>query len=165
MSGKQRSELISCIFAGSRLRDAFPRGGFAASVYLVENSFPPTQKLRGGFGKYINEEKKNITEETKYSTAVLCICVSIFPRTGFIYVHTTRTGVRASFPPSFAGSQREFEKLPSSRPKFRPPPSQPAPGAGSAGQRDGGHPSAAAGLGRLLLQRAGCGDGRERRLG
>lgn len=57
MSGKQRSELISCIFAGSRLRDAFTRAGFAALLYLVTNGFSPSRKLRGVFWIYVSTEK------------------------------------------------------------------------------------------------------------
>lgn len=124
MSRKQRSELISCIFAESRLRDVFPRGGFAASLYLVANGFSPTQKLRGGFGNYINEEKLYNRGEKIYHCCLIYFRVCIPPDMFNIRMYTGRS-VCTLFPPSFAGSQREFEKLPSSRPRFQPPPTQP----------------------------------------
>lgn len=161
MSRKQRSELISCIFAESRLRDVFPRGGFAASLYLVANAFSPTQRLRGCFGNYINEEKLYNRGEKIYHCCRIYFRVYIAPNMFNIRMYTG-TCVCTPFPPCFAGSHREFEKLPSSRPGFQPLPTQPM------GQRSGtGMPQPVtpgtpqplrtanpAGLGRLLLQRA-----------
>lgn len=71
MSGKQKSELISCIFAGSHLRDVFTRAGLAASLCLVTNGFSPNQKLRGGFWVYIIKEKLYNGREKIYPYPVI----------------------------------------------------------------------------------------------
>lgn len=174
MSGKQRSELISRIFAGSRLRDAFfPRGGFAASLYLVASGFPPTQKLGRGFWNYRSEEKLYHRGEKIYHCRLVCFPVYIPPdrvhRRVWICTHVFSTrfcglpkgdltnGRRLA--PGFSPLQHNPPPGPRVRAGAAAPPTAPrhpdTPPRLRASLR--GRAADPAGLGRLLLRRAGCG--------